>query len=316
MHKLKGVSVVVLGASGFMGKNLCNVLSLSGANVTGFSRQSYNPMPEAIRWVSGDFSNRVQLTAAIRGCEVVYHLIDSTTPLTSNEFLKSSFSNVLNTVEMLEICRAEGVRKVIFSSSGGTVYGVQNKFPISEEYATNPICAYGINKLNIEKYIYLFNYLHGIEFAILRISNPFGPHQLLNKSQGIIVTLISNHIKNLPTEIWGEGEVIRDYIYIDDVVDALVKVLLYSGQEKIFNVGSGVGRSINQLVCDIERIMNKGKINLEYTKLDSVIDVPVNVLGIDRIRKYLDWSPKISWEKGISMTVNWYLENIFRASLN
>lgn len=305
---LKGMSCIVLGAGGFIGTNLFNSLLSAGADVKGFGRNRPSVILNDDQWITGDFSDYDLLKYAIGGCEVVYHLIDDTVPEAANKFLDIGQRNVLNTLQMLDICRIQGVRKIVFASSGGTVYGIKNNFPISEKALTNPICAYGINKLSIEKYIHLHKYLYGLDYTIMRISNPFGPYQKLTKQQGIIGTLISNLIENKPTEIWGNGEVIRDFIYIDDVTDALLKAANYSGQMGILNLGSGIGRSINQIIDDIENIVGKGKIEKVYGNVNRIVDVPINVLNINRIKKALDWSPKTTLKEGLSLTIDWFLE--------
>ena len=128
-----------------------------------------------------------------------------------------------SSLALFDICRNSGVKRIVFVSSGGTIYGPSAQIPISETAPTDPITAYGVGKLAIEKYLALYEHLFGLDYRILRVANPFGPFQIPLKNQGVIAALISRALKNEPIEIWGDGSVVRDYIYVDDVVAALEK---------------------------------------------------------------------------------------------
>lgn len=302
----KNISCVVLGANGFIGTNLTQKLISHGANVRGFGRNEPNIYLKNIPWIVGDFSNKKVLASAIKGCEIVYHLVDGSIPSVLNTTQPNTLmSNVCNTINLLEICKQENVRKIIYISSGGTVYGITNNQPIHEETQTNPICSYGINKLASEKYIHLYHHLHKLDYAIVRLSNPFGPHQNTLKPQGIIATLIANFLMNKTTEIWGDGEIIRDYIYVDDVADGLIQLIDYSGPTKIFNLGSSIGRSINQIIIDLEKIIGQRKINVDYINSTRPIDVPVNILDTRLIQKHINWNIKIDWYDALKLTIDW-----------
>lgn len=303
---IKNISCVVLGANGFIGTNLTQKLMSYGVNVRGFGRNEPNIYLKNIPWIMGDFSNKKVLASAIKGCEIVYHLVDGSIPSVLNTTQSNILmSNVCNTINLLDICKQEGVRKIIYISSGGTVYGITNNQPIHEEAQTNPICSYGINKLTSEKYIHLYHHLHKLDYAIIRLSNPFGPHQNTLKPQGIIATLISNFLINKTTEIWGDGEIIRDYIYVDDVVDGLIKLIDYSGLIKIFNLGSGIGRSINQIIIDLEMIIGQGRISVDYINSTRSIDVPVNILNNSLIHNQINWDIKTDWYDALKLTIDW-----------
>ncbi|MDP1723448.1 MAG: NAD-dependent epimerase/dehydratase family protein [Alphaproteobacteria bacterium] len=310
MNNMKGVSCVVLGANGFIGTNLMQKLISYGANVKGFGRSEPNIYLKNIPWVMGDFSNKDVLTSAIKGCEIVYHLVDGSIPsmlnTTNSNILMSS---VCNTINLLEICKEAGVRKIIYVSSGGTVYGITNTFPILETNPTNPICSYGINKLTSEKYIQLYHHLYNLDYTIVRLSNPFGPHQNTLKPQGIIATLITNFLKNKVTEIWGDGEIIRDYIYITDVVEGLIRLVDCSGSTKIFNIGSEIGRSINQIIADLEKIVGQQKIKINYINSMRRVDVPINILSAELIKSQIDWNVKTDWHDALNLTINWMENN-------
>jgi UDP-glucose 4-epimerase len=205
---------------------------------------------------------------------------------------------------MLEICRVSGIRKIVFVSSGGTVYGLPQTVPILESASTEPICAYGISKLAVEKYLHLYRRLHDLDYAVLRVANPFGAYQRPDRRQGVIAAMIHRILQNQPVEIWGDGRVVRDFIYIEDVVKALIDVVGYCGSYRVFNVGSGVGRSILDVVADIAVVLGRPRIVPVY-KPGRVTDVPVNILDISLIQKELSWAPATEWLEALSETARW-----------
>ena len=138
------------------------------------------------------------------------------------------------------------IRKFIFVSSGGTVYGIPQEVPIKESHPTEPICSYGISKLAIEKYMNLFHLLHGMEYCVLRLANPFGERQRVAAAQGAVTVFLDKALRNEEIEIWGDGSVVRDYFYVSDAVSAMTKALAYEGSSGVFNIGSGVGQSLNR----------------------------------------------------------------------
>jgi UDP-glucose 4-epimerase len=300
---------LVLGAGGFIGTNLCRHLLQRGAKVQGFGRSNAFPDAlEGVRWISGDFADQSALAQAIEGSELVFHLVGSRLPEVSNQDPVGDLeSNVAGTLRLLDICHRHGVRKVIFVSSGGTVYGIAPQIPIPETAPTEPITAYGIGKLAIEKYLALYRHLHGLDYAILRISNPFGPFQGGYRRQGVIAAFIQQALNGETLEIWGDGEVVRDFIYIDDVMTAICEAALHAGPYRLFNVGQGIGRSVNQILADIEAVLGRGVLPKRY-KPSRAADVPVNVLDVGLIRRELGWQPRHDWRSSLRATADWLIE--------
>src|SRR6202035_1064274 len=215
--------------------------------------------------------------------------------------------NLIPTIALLDIVRAAGVKRVVFVSSGGTIYGRPIQIPTEETAPTEPITAYGINKLTIEKYFALYQHLYGLEYRILRVANPFGPFQIAVKKQGLIAEVISRAIRREPIEVWGDGSIIRDFIFVNDVVDALEIVAVDEGNERIFNIGSGVGRSVREVLAAVEASLAT---RLEIVwKDERAVDVPVSVLSVKRARDKLCWIPTTSFESGLSQTIAWWREN-------
>jgi UDP-glucose 4-epimerase len=259
-----------------------------------------------VTWTSGLFEDPSAVARAIEGNTIVFHLIGASTPVSSNKDpIADLNSGAINTLKMLDICRESGVRRVIFASSGGTIYGVPQSVPIREDHPTAPISAYGISRLAIEKYLSLYKYLHNLDYIILRISNPYGRYQLPTKKQGVIAAMIINALSGAPLEFWGAGTAVRDFICIDDVVEAMVASISYEGAFRVFNVGSAIGRSINEVATDIERLLLSPKTARRIYREARPADVPTNVLDIGLIKQEMNWSPKVEWQEGLKDTAAW-----------
>jgi len=205
---------------------------------------------------------------------------------------------------LFDLCRKLKVRRLVFLSSGGTVYGLPNAVPTPETAPTDPIGAYGVGKLAIEKYLAVYRHLHGLDYRILRVTNPYGPFQVPIKNQGLIAAIVSKALRGETNEIWGDGSVIRDYIFIDDVVEALVAAASDRSEGRIFNIGSGQGRSVRAAIAAIEGALGK-KLDINW-KQGRAADVPASVVAIERARDLMGWAPKTSLEAGLAETIQWW----------
>lgn len=302
----------VLGGTGFIGQHLVQDLVGRGDAVTVLSRSDANAARQsnpvfsvdAVQWVRGDWSDPVALAAAARGVDVCFHLVSTSLPRSSNEDpVADLITNVGGTLRLLEHVVALGVKKVVFVSSGGTIYGKPQFLPISESHPLEPNCSYGIGKLAIEKYLQLFSTLHGLDFGIVRLSNPYGEGQQVNRAQGAVSVFLDRVLRGQSIDIWGDGSIVRDYIYVADAVDGILRAADYQGPEKIFNIGSGTGRSLIDILAQIESLLGC-KANVRFLA-PRAFDVPVNVLCIERARTLLGFDAKIAFAEGIGRTASW-----------
>lgn len=254
------------------------------------------------------FDANTDFAGLLEGQDGVVHLLSTSTPATSNKDIsRDVVDNVLPTIALLEACRVAGTKQVLFMSSGGTVYGPNVAVPTLETAPTDPISGYGIVKLAIEKYMHMYERDGGAKAIVLRVANPFGPLQDASKGQGVIAAFAKRIYDGLPLTIFGDGSVKRDFIFVDDVVAAVESALLYEGDERIFNIGSGVGRSVAEVVVALEEAL--GRKALVERQSPRAVDVPASVLSINRAKAELDWEPRTSWRDGVRQTVDWMIRS-------
>ncbi len=302
---MAGVRCLVLGAGGFLGGALCAALRAQGAVVHAYGRSlraAPGPRTEAA------FEDGVALRAALLGQEVVFHLASSSLPAHSNRDPAGDVAGqVVPSIKLLERCLAARVRKVVFASSGGTVYGIPATVPTPEHAGTAPITAYGINKRMVEQYLELFRHLHGLDYHVLRIANPYGPGQSPFRPQGVVAAMLHRALSGLAIELWGTGEVTRDFIHVDDVANAFIAAARYAGPHRVMNVGSGHGRSLTQLVSDVRAVLGRPALEVVH-RAARAADVPVSVLDTALIRRATGWCPGMEWMDGLAGTADWMRE--------
>jgi UDP-glucose 4-epimerase len=298
---------LILGGGGFIGSHIADRLIGIGCHVRIFERPRVLPYRkffknEKVEWIAGDFQSMADIESSVKETDVIFHLISTTLPKNSNDDLVYDVeSNLIGTIKLLNAAIKNNIRKVLFISSGGTVYGTPKEIPISESHPTNPLVSYGICKLAIEKYLNFFYSKYGLEYSVLRVSNPFGARQRIDTAQGAVKVFLHKAIAGEVIDVWGNGDIVRDYIYIEDVVDAFIKALDYTGEYKIFNIGMGQGISINDLIKAIETLLHK-KVEKRYLP-GRDFDVPVNVLDTRRAREILGWNPRYSFQDGLAITL-------------
>lgn len=311
------MNILVFGGTGFIGSNLVPRLLSEGNNLTIIDQQKPHKVNRQlihknIKYIKCDITNIVSLERTINklgNIDVLIYLISTTKPTYSNENPVYDINSNLNSiVNLLQLQKIRLIKKIIYLSSGGTVYGDQLTDKISELHQTNPIVSYGIIKLAIEKYLLIHQKRNKNKLIILRVSNPYGPGQIPGEGQGLIATIISKNLNKSKIEIFGDGKLVRDYIYIDDLIEAILKCLKYEGSEKIFNIGSGSGKNINEIINIVCTILGSNMDNINY--VDSrVYDLDKNILDISLAKNELDWAPTKELNYGIKKTVDWMINN-------
>ena len=215
--------VILFGGAGFIGTNLAIKLSQDSNNdITlvdtdiKFFEELKKLKLNKILYVESKFNEDTDFDELLEGQEIVYHLVSTTVPTTSNQQIPQEISaNIIVTSKLLEACVRCNVKKVIFISSGGTVYGKEVCCPLKEETPTYPISSYGLQKITIEKLLYLYNCMYNIDYRVVRLANPYGPYQRPNGILGAVSTFTYKALNDEEITVYGDGSVIRDFIYIE-----------------------------------------------------------------------------------------------------
>ncbi len=295
--------IAVLGC-GFIGFNLITSYINKNIDVRVLDCKPYpTEFEKNVEWVEGSFINKEDIRKAIRGVKTVFHLISTTVPGDRIDEGEELSVNVIKTIELLKLCLEEQIKRVVFISSA-SVYGYQDHIPISETAATNPISSHGIQKLTIEKFLQLFKYEYGLDYKIMRLSNPYGIGQNIYGRQGFIAIALGRILAGKAIQVRGDGSTIRDYIYIGDVVDACQRLASTSSTENIFNIGSGRGSNLMEIIKEMELILGK-KISLEHVP-ERNVDIPVSVLDISCARSELNFEPSVGLSEGLRKTMVYY----------
>lgn len=254
------MNVLILGANGFIGKHLTRkLLADEKVSLTAFSRNFDDDVrllvKDGLRIVKGDFNNPLELVPALRNQDVVYHLITKSVASSSwNNPLAEIESNLIPTVKLLQLCVDMSIKKVVFTSSGGTVYGKREEV-CTERDVLQPFSPYGIVKASVEYFLEYFKVKSDLAYDVYRISNPYGPG-LDKPGFGVINTWLNAAINGHPINVYGDGSVSKDYIFIEDLVNFLDLSLLDIGRSEVFNISSGEISSLAEILKLIQSIVS------------------------------------------------------------
>ena len=271
----------------------------------------YGALPSGVHFISGNLSMSYLLREALLGVDVVFHLAWATIHEVSNRDPAGDVTtNLLPTLELLETCKLSDVQKVVFASSGGTVYGPAQSLPIPEDHPLCPVNSYGITKLAVEKYLEMYRHLYGLEYAALRPSVPYGPRQNPLARQGAVPVFLYRVARGLPIDIWGDGSVTRDFFYVTDLVEAFIKVAFRKQptEHRVFNVGGGREISLLQLVRLVEETVGrKAEVDFQAAR---PFDAPRVLLDTRLAEDELDWRPTVSLQEGLARTWHWMSQEL------
>ncbi len=305
---------VIFGGGGFIGSHLTEALIKKNYSVTVFSRTSNNALKNLsdvindIQFIEGDFNDIGSVTKAINSGDIVFDLIASSVPFSSTQSpIEEINYHIFSHVRLIEACCKKKVAKIIFASSGGGVYGDKKKLPISENEILEPISPHAIGKIAIEYYLNYYSKMYNIPYIIYRLSNPYGPRQISEKGFGIVPTLFSHALKNTSPTLFDHGNLVRDFIFIDDLIEAITQSFDKKNKFNLYNIGSGRGTAIKDLWKMIKKI-TKVKIKPQCQP-KRAFDIQSIILNTKRFEKEYNWKAKTSLEQGLKKEFDWTKEN-------
>jgi len=301
------MTVLVLGGAGFIGRAVVRALCAEHEDVRVLDRHGPpggGPDAGIERWHEGELEDGVALRGLLAGCDAVVHLAAGAVPARSEgAWASDAASQVLPAIALLEAMHASGVRRLVFVSSGGTVYGRTAREPVREDRAAEPVSAHGLSKLMVEQCIGLQRRLGRVDPVVLRVGNAYGEGQDGARGQGVIAAFVADALAGRPLRVMGDGSTVRDYVHVDDVAAAVLAALRYRGAQDTFNVGSGVGRSIDEVVAALERSLGA---RVAVRRLEArAFDVGYNVLDCGRALRELGWRTRIAFDEGLAATIAW-----------
>ena len=302
------MNIGITGATGFLGSYLIKYLIENYSyQITALSRNAVNSDLSKVKWLIGDLSSEYDCKNFVENIDVLIHMAHNNSPLTSdNDIHSDAVLNLMPNLTLIEtIKRANKKIHIIYLSSGGAIYGVsQNKIPLKESDLCMPVSSYGIQKLTIENYLRLWSCRGFITTTVLRVSNPYGILLPSNRKQGLIGVILNKAKHNEPIQIYGNANNIRDYIHLSDMCDAIEKAVHNKSEFDIFNIGTGQGYSVNEIISIIEYNSNS-KLNCEYINNENSRNlIDWNVLDISKAQQILNWQPKADLPTGLKELIN------------
>lgn len=296
-------SIVILGGMGFLGRHLVRRLSADHNNrITIFDRTlpPSGSTQSNITYTQGDFVSGYDFDALVRGAHTVVHLISTSVPGTEKHALDEIYANLIPSVELFEACARQQVRKIVFLSSGGTVYGPSLKKPNVETDPLSPMNTYGLQKTMIEQSLRYIARSGDMDYRIIRLSNPYGPGQNPHGPLGLITKLVYQTIHHQTIHIFGDGSVVRDFIYIDDAIQGIMDVIDAGEPNSIYNIGRGIGTSVREVVETIQSVIPE-PMNITYAA-GRPADVPYSVLDIHKYEAISTIRNFVPLDQGIQRT--------------
>ena len=300
--------ILVTGGAGFIGSNVADRMIGLGHEIavldnlsTGF-REFVSPKA---RFYGVDLTDAAAVEASLAEFrpEVVNHhaaQIDVRKSVEDARF--DATVNILGSLSLLESCRRHGVRKFLYASTGGALYGEARFLPATEEHPVNPEAPYGASKHTVEKYLHIWKRLHGLDYTVLRYPNVYGPRQNPRGEAGVNAIFIAAMMEGKRPRIYGAGEQLRDYLHVDDVVEAN-RLALERGSGEVVNIGTGVGTSVNQIFRELKSLLAfEGEPIYEAPRPGEIQRI---YLDASRARQVLGWTPKVTFAEGLRRTVEW-----------
>lgn len=304
---------LVVGGAGFIGCYVSNMLAESRRTVTALGRApaSSRWLSEKVEYISGDYKDRPLMRELLKETDELIDLAYATVPKTSfDDPVNDVLSNLPAGVGLAQEASMANLKKIVFVSSGGTVYGVPQALPIREDHPTNPISPYGITKLTLEKYILMFNAFRGLPAVIVRPSNAYGEYQQAFTGQGFIATAIKSILSRQTVNVFGINGTIRDYLYVEDVARGIIAALNFGEPGDVYNISSGIGLNNMDVLKTIEPFAESQGYPVQINTLpERGFDVSANILDSTKLRNISTWHPEMDFNEGIRRTWMFSLSN-------
>lgn len=304
------MKIIVTGGAGFIGSWVCRAYISEGHEVLvidNLSTGNIDNIPAEADFLELDIMDRSGLEKAFTNFSpdvVNHHAAQINVRHSVSDPVFDAETNIIGSVNVMENCRIYNIKKIIFSSTGGAIYGQPRKIPANEDTEARPFSPYGTSKLCVENYLGLYKRLHGLDYIALRYANVYGERQSPSGEAGVISIFCNNILKELPCIVYGDGYQTRDYLYCGDVAEANLKAL--STRSGIYNIGTGKELSLNNLVSRLKSISGI-EFDVIYEK-EREGDVRNISLDNTRAREFLGWIPTTDIHKGLLQTWNWFSE--------
>ena len=307
--------ILVTGGAGFIGSNIVDKLLEEGHSVVvvdNLSTGNINLLSPLALFYQQDIRDYkvMDIIFETHHFDYVFHLAAQiSVPESVENPKKDAEINILGTLNILSLSVKYGIKKIIFSSSGGAIYGENAPIPTTEDYCPNPISPYAISKLACEHYIKFFSKEFSLDYTILRYSNVYGPKQTPKGEAGVVAIFTENMLNNQEVTIYGTGEQIRDFVHVYDVIQANI-LSLDRAKNEIINISTNEATSINELFKIMKEEINYKKTPIYQQKRPG--DLEVSVLSNEKAKEILNWQPSFNLKKGVKNTIEWYRTSVWK----
>ena len=296
--------ILLVGGNGFLGLALARALAAAGHQPHVLSRSTEPGQRDGISFHRGSQDDADVVLPLLGMCATVVHLASTTTPgLSAGRSSVDAIENLLPAARLLELLDTQVPERLIFVSSGGAIYGNPERLPTDESHPPNPLSSHSAGKMALEAFFTSFAHGHRVPFTIVRPANLYGPGQIARPGFGLVRTILDRALRGEALEVWGDGSVVRDYLFIDDAVDAFERLIAQPDLSGTFNIGSGVGTSITGLIGLVERVTGR-EIGI-IVRAPREVDVRAIVLNTARLRGATGWMPRTELEPGLPRTWAW-----------
>lgn len=320
-EQMKGKNVLITGGAGFLGSNLAKRLIEIGSNVSIFSRigknkENLKDIESKIKFIEGSLTNESDVSAAVKNIDYIFHFAWQTDLKKSMMNPREDLmSDLLGLINLLEVCKKENPNAKIIFSSTSTVIGYAEQISPKENHRENPLSIYEANKLLAEKYLQIYHKNFKTKFCVLRLSNVFGELQKIdNPNRGVLNFMIGRALKGEILTVYGKGDFIRDYCYVQNYVDAfIVAALSENTNGEVYILGTGEGRTMNEVVDKIKKITEAmtGKSvvieNIPFPEGENEINKRNFVANFSKFKEATGWYPKISFDEGLEKTIGFFV---------